>query len=715
MVGFRLVRFSPKKSAPPSSLQPIFRPRSVAVVGASTRPDSIGGNLVANLFRLGFKGKIFPINPHAEVLHSVKCYPSVLKVPDRIDCALISVPKEKVLKVVAECGRKGIRGLVVITAGFREVGAAGARLEEKLKALVSRYRMRMIGPNCMGVINAEPEYSLDATFSPTSATFGPLAFASQSGALGVAILNVAQSLNLGFTQFVSMGNKANVSSNDLLEFWEHDDRTRIIALYLESFGNPQKFIRLARRITKKKPILVVKSGRTVQGARAASSHTGALAGSEVAIDAILETCGVVRCDTIEDLFDLASALTSQPLPRGDRIAVLTNAGGPAIMATDALIQQGLQLAELSESTRRRLAAFLPPEASLRNPVDMIASATDVNYGRAMKHLLADRAVDGLVVINVTPVLTDPHGVSRQVAAAARRSKKPVLGVFMATEDFYADVRLIPSHPPVYRFPEPAARVMADLRKIGRWQSRPEGRPPRFRIAAAAIRKILSARRRKGGGYLGPAEGFGVLAAAGIPSARFAVVRRPSDVAPVARGVGFPLVLKVIGEKIVHKSEVGGVIAGIRNRGELEEALARLRTSLARAGVARAVEGYLLQEQVSGREFVIGSTHDDRFGPLVMFGLGGKYVEIFKDVKFVLPPASREEVLEAFGKLKSSRLLAGVRGEKPGDEDFFIEMILRVCRLAEEFPEIAEMDINPLFVGEEGKRGFAADVRIRVAG
>ncbi|HWC65760.1 MAG TPA: CoA-binding protein [Thermoanaerobaculia bacterium] len=394
----------------PDGLDAVFRPRSIAVVGASTRPHSIGGNLLSNLFRSGFTGKIFPINPHASVLHSVKCYPSILRVPDEVDCAIISVPKDRVLDAVSECARKGVRGLVVITAGFREVGPEGAELERRLTDLVRKKGMRMIGPNCMGVINAEPEYAMDATFSPTPASYGPLAFASQSGALGVAILNVAQSLKLGFTQFVSMGNKANVSSNDMLLYWENDRRTRIIALYLESFGNPRRFVEITRRVTKKKPVLVVKSGRTVAGARAASSHTGALAASEVAIDAVLEACGVSRSDTIEELFDLASALSSQPLPKGDRVAILTNAGGPAIMATDAVIQQGLRLAELSARTKRRLSAFLPPEASLGNPVDMIASASDVNYGRAAKILLEDRGVDAVVVINVTPVLYGPRAV-----------------------------------------------------------------------------------------------------------------------------------------------------------------------------------------------------------------------------------------------------------------------------------------------------------------
>jgi acetate---CoA ligase (ADP-forming) len=698
----------------PDGLDAVFRPKSIAVVGASTRAQSIGGNLLNNLFRSGFSGKIFPINPHASVLHSVKCFPSVLAVPDEIDCAVISVPKESVLEVVQECARKGVRGLVVITAGFKEVGPRGADLERKLSALVARKEMRMIGPNCMGVINAEPEYSMDATFSPTPASFGPLAFASQSGALGVAILNVAQSLKLGLTQFVSMGNKANVSSNDMLLYWENDPRTRIIALYLESFGNPRRFVEITRRITKKKPVLVVKSGRTVAGARAASSHTGALAASEVAIDAVLEACGVSRCDTIEELFDLASALASQPLPRGDRVAILTNAGGPAIMATDAIIQQGLRLAELSPLTRRQLRAFLPPEASLANPVDMIASASDVNYGRAAKILLADRGVDSVLVINVTPVLYGPRSVWDALMAATLGSPKPVLSVFMANEEFYDEARSMPTHPPIYRFPEPAARVLAEMAKIGRWQNKPPGTIRRIRMARAKIARILARQKRRGGGYLDPTAAFAVLEAAGIPVAPPVLVKRPRDIAARARSVGYPLVLKAAGKKIVHKSDVGGVATGIRNESELLTAVEKMGAELDRHGAAQNLEGFVLQREARGRELVVGATNDPKIGPLVMFGLGGRYVEVFKDVKFVLPPVSREEVADALGRLKIGVLLSGVRGEKAGDREFLVDAILRVCQLVGDFPEIAEMDVNPLFIGARGRGGVAVDVRIRVS-
>jgi acetate---CoA ligase (ADP-forming) len=692
----------------PRVLDPIFQPSSVAVVGASRRRDSIGWNIVHNLFRFGFSGKVFPVNPRAEVLHSVKCYPAVTAIPDPVDLAIVAVPRDAVLETVRECSEKGVRGLVVITAGFREAGEAGANLEERLRAAVRGYGMRMVGPNCMGVINADPRISLDATFSPTPARFGPIGFASQSGALGVAILNVADALGVGFTQFVSMGNKTDISSNDLLEFWEDDPDTRIIALYLESFGNPRRFTELARRLSKKKPMLVVKSGRTTAGARAASSHTGALAASDVAIDALLDQCGVIRAPTIEELFDLALALDTQPIPSGNRVAIVTNAGGPAIMATDACIQFGLALAELSEATRQRLGSFLPPEASLGNPVDMIASATSDNYGAAMKAVLEDPGVDAAIVINVTPVLYNPIDVSRSVTDAVQGSGKPVLSVFMANEEFYEEVRRVENHPPIYRFPESAARVLADMARIGAWQRRPEGTYRRFQFDAAAIGSLLEG---AAGRNLDPNEVRRLLEAVGIPVARQETASDLEGLAAAAGRVGYPVALKAAGQKIVHKSDVGAVAIGLRNEADLRKAFTAMTARLAAAGVP--AEEYLVQQMISdGREIVVGAVQDRSFGPLVMFGLGGKYVEVFGDVRFRVAPVSTEEARETVGAIRGARLLEGVRGERPSDRDFLAEMILRIAQLAEQFPRIEEIEINPLLALEHG--GVAVDARVTVS-
>ncbi|HBL31134.1 MAG TPA: GNAT family N-acetyltransferase, partial [Acidobacteria bacterium] len=453
-------------------LDPIFSPRSIAVIGASRRRDSIGFALLHNLIADQFSGAIYPVNPHASSVHSLKCYPSVAAIPDPIDLAVILVPRDKVPAALDDCLAHGVRGLVVITAGFSETGPEGAAREKELRERVRAAGVRMIGPNCMGVINTDTAVSLNATFAPTPARRGSIGFVSQSGALGVAILNVAQDLGIGLTQFVSMGNKADVSGNDLLVHWEDDPETRVIAMYLESFGNPRRFTEIAKRVSRKKPILVVKSGRTAEGARAASSHTGAIAGTDVTVSAFLDQCGVLRANTIEELFDVARALDRCPLPQGFRVGIVTNAGGPAIMATDACVNLGLQISELSDATRAGLRAFLPPEASVANPVDMIASATAESYRRTLAAVLDDPSVDMALVINVTPLLSNPIDILEAVGAVARERTKPVLAVMMATDEFYEAIKEATHLPPVYRFPESAARALFLLARYAAWVRRP---------------------------------------------------------------------------------------------------------------------------------------------------------------------------------------------------------------------------------------------------
>jgi acetyl coenzyme A synthetase (ADP forming)-like protein len=457
-------------------LDAIFAPRSIAVIGASRRRDSIGFALLHNLVVNQFEGAIFPVNPHARSIHSLRCYASVADIPDPIDLAVVMVPREAVQEVVEQCLARGVRGLVVITAGFGETGPSGAAREERLRRAVRAAGVRMIGPNCMGVINTDAAVSLNATFAPTPARPGRLGFVSQSGALGVAILNVLQDMDIGLTQFVSMGNKADVSGNDLLEYWENDPETRVIAMYLESFGNPRRFTEIAKRVTRQKPVLVVKSGRTAEGARAATSHTGAIAGADVTVSALLEQCGVLRADTIEELFDVARALARSPLPAGNRVGIVTNAGGPAIMATDACVNLGLRLAQLAPATVAGLRSFLPAEASFGNPIDMIASAGAMAYGRTLAAVLDDPGVDMAMVINVTPLLANPIDIMHEIGEAARQRSKPTLAVFMATDEFHEQIRQRRDLPPVYRFPESAARALAMLARYAAWRRRPVGAP-----------------------------------------------------------------------------------------------------------------------------------------------------------------------------------------------------------------------------------------------
>jgi len=690
----------------------VFSPRSVAVIGASRHRGSIGYSLVHNLLAAEFEGAVYPVNPNAEAIHSLRAYPSVSAIPEPVELAVIAVPRPLVQGVVEECLAHGVRGLVVITAGYSETGEEGASLERTLRATVRAAGVRMVGPNCMGVINTAPDVSLNATFAPTPAQAGTIGFVSQSGALGVAILNVAADLGIGLTQFVSMGNKADVSGNDLLEFWEDDPATRVIAMYLESFGNPRRFTEIAKRVGRKKPILVVKSGRTSEGARAASSHTGAIAGADVTVSAFLEQCGVLRANTIEELFDVARALDRCPLPAGRRVAIVTNAGGPAIMATDAVVNLGLVMAELSPATRARLRSFLPAEASVGNPVDMIASADDAQYGESLAAVLADDGVDMAMVINVTPLLTDPGDVVEKVASAARAGgrTKPVLAVMMATEEFYERMKHRRDHPPVYRFPESAARAMQMLARYADWRRRPFDEPvPEFPTDDQAVAGILAA---TGDGYLPPEDALRVLDLYGVPLASWRRVDTAEEALAAAGEIGYPVAVKAVAPDLIHKSEAGAVAIGLRDEGELAQALDGMAASMARAGPE--IEGFLVQEMVrGGHEVIFGISTDPRFGPLLMFGLGGKYVEVFQDVRFGVTPLVSHEAREMVRGIRGFKLLEGVRGEPAADLDLLVDVLLRLAQLAQRHPAIKELDLNPFLAASDRASAKAVDARIRV--
>jgi acetyl coenzyme A synthetase (ADP forming)-like protein len=769
------------RTADPHGLTAIFSPRSIAVIGASRRRDSIGYALLHNLVASRFEGVIFPVNPHARAIHSLRCYPSLAAVPDPVDLAVVLVPRDGVQGVVEECLARGVRGLVVITAGFAETGAAGAAREQRLRAAVRAAGVRMIGPNCMGVINTAAEVSLNATFAPTPARAGRVGFVSQSGALGVAILNTMADLDIGLTQFVSMGNKADVSGNDLLEHWEDDPETRVIAMYLESFGNPRRFTEIAKRVGRRKPILVVKSGRTAEGARAASSHTGAIAGTDVTVSALLAQCGVLRANTIEELFDIARALARCPLPAGHRVGIVTNAGGPAIMATDACVNFGLSLARLEAATVEQLRSFLPPEASTANPVDMIASAGAEHFGRTLAAVLDDPGVDMAMVINVTPLLANPIDIMQAIGEAARARAKPTLAVIMATDEFYEEVRKHGDLPPVYRFPEPAARALAMLARYAAWRRRPVAPPvDAFPADDAAVAALLDraegaegaakaeggdgagARRTgdpgaagggggvggtdehgqgAGGGYLPPDAAFRVLELYGLPVARWRLV--PADGAGAAGGpasggspalpaeaagpgaaavdaevlaaaaaIGYPVVLKGVAPDLVHKSEARAVRVDLRGAAELAAALGEMRRDIAAAG--HRVSGFLVQEMArGGHEVIFGITTDPQFGPLLMFGLGGKYVEVFEDVRFGVLPLDAAEAREMVHGIRGIRLLTGVRGEAGADLELLAEILLRLAQLVTRHPRIVELDVNPFLAGASRAAAKAVDVRLRV--
>jgi acetyl coenzyme A synthetase (ADP forming)-like protein len=714
----------------PTGLDAIFRPRSVAVIGASRRPGSIGAAIFKNLLGHGFDGPVYPVNASARVVQSVLAYPSVGAIPGDVDLAVIAVPAKQVLAMVEECGQKGVRGVVVITAGFKETGREGAEREQALRECTRRYHMRMVGPNCLGVLNTESGVQLDATFAPAWPPPGPVAFSSQSGALGLAILETAGALGLGISHFVSVGNKADVSGNDLLEYWEHDPGTSVILLYLESFGNPRRFTQIARRVARHKPIVAVKSGRTSAGARAASSHTGSLAGADNAVDALCRQSGVIRTDTIEEMFDVAMLLANQPLPSGARVGIVTNAGGPAIMASDACESHGLELPSLTEATMAALRSFLPPEASVKNPVDMIASATPESFEKSVQLVLADPNVDALLAIYVPPIVTTPLEVAaaivRGTQAAARElaargvAPKPIMSCFMGAHGVPEGMRsLQKGHIPSYPFPESAAIALARAVRYARWRQEPEGREVHFDdIDLSAARAVVNQARQRAtsteNAWLTPSETRALLQAAGVPLVPMATACTAGEAAQAARRLGFPVAVKLDSSTLTHKTEVGGVALDLASEDEVRSAFADIGRRLDERGLRAQMDGVTVQPMVSeGVEAIVGMTHDPSFGPVLMFGLGGVYVELLRDVTFRVQPMTDRDASEMVRAVRGSKLLEGWRGAPPADTPALEQAILRLSQLVGELPEIVELDLNPLKVLAAGKGCMAVDARVAV--
>ncbi|MBI3846320.1 MAG: acetate--CoA ligase family protein [Planctomycetes bacterium] len=692
------------------SLDSLFRPRSVAVVGASREATSIGRRIIQNLLDFQFTGKVFPVNPKADVVHSMKCYPRVSAIPDAVDLAVIVVPRARVLEVVRDCGKKGVRALVVITAGFREVGGDGIALEEALVREVRRHGMRMVGPNCMGIASTAPDVRLNASFSAAIPEPGPIGFVSQSGALGEVILANARGLGLGVAAFVSMGNKADVSANDLLEYWEKDPRVGLILMYLESFGNPRKFTAIARRITRRKPILAVKAGRTAAGARAASSHTGSLVELDIAAESLLEQCGILRASSIREMMSLARAFATQPPLRGDRIAIVTNAGGPAILATDAAVSQGLKLADLTETTRRKLARILPPEATVGNPLDLIASTTPERLREALRLVAADRNVDGVIVIFVTVVSIDVFEIARAITSGVAGTRKPILSCFMGkhrTSEALAE--LAQKRIPVYAFPEEAAQALAAMNRYRALRERPAGEPVSFSVDRARAQRAVDRARRDGRTALTEEEVEDVLAGYGFPIAPSNIVRTAGEAIDASLALGYPVVLKAISKKLPHKSDVGGVKVDLRNADEVGRAFLDLKSRLAgtapdlRVKVQKMVEG--------GREVIVGVSQDPQFGPLLLFGLGGVYVEVMRDVSVRIHPITDADAKEMVRSIRGLPILQGARGGHPVDLRAIEQALLRLSQLVSEIDGIAEMDVNPFIATERAKDCRVVDARI----
>jgi acetyl coenzyme A synthetase (ADP forming)-like protein len=703
-----------ERIAAANAIRAIVQPSSVAVVGASRDPASIGGRLLRNLLGPPFAGVVHAVNPKTPVVQGIAAYPSVLDVPGDVDVAFVAVPAVHVIPVARQCAEKGVRGLVVISAGFAETGEEGAALQRDLVQVCRASGMRLIGPNCMGVVNTDPDVMMNGTFATTWPPAGRIGFLSQSGALGIAVMGQAAELGLGLSTFVSIGNKADISGNDLLSYWDEDPHTDVLLMYLESFGNPRRFAKLARRIGTRKPIVAVKSGRSVAGGRAAMSHTGALvAASDTTVDALFHQSGVIRTNTLEELFDVATLLSDQPVPAGNRVAIVTNAGGLGILCADACESNGLELPELGAATLAELRSFLPAASSLSNPVDMIASAAAEEYGRTVRAVASDPGIDALIVIYIPPLEAAAPEVARYLVGAIADvgGRIPVLTCFMSARGLPEALRAPGTRIPSYRYPEQAAIALSRAARYGAWRDRREGTVPVFDdVREDEAAALIAAALARGEGWLPTEEAEQLLACYGIAMARTVRVVTPEQAAGAAAAFPGTVVLKGIGP--LHKTESGAVRIGLSGDDVLDEA----RSMIERVDAAgERLDGFAIQEQIDGGvEMLVGVVADPVFGPVVACGGGGVTVELQRDVAVRVAPLTDVDADEMIRSLASFPLLDGFRGAPKADVDALLQAVLRVGALADAHPEVAEMDCNPVMVLPHGVRVVDTRVRIRMS-
>ena len=687
-----------------ASIRPFFEPRSIAIVGANREPGRIGSEVLRNLRESGFTGTLAPVHPRAAMIGGLPAYPNVASIPFDIDLAVIIVPAHDVTAVVDDCIAKRVKAIVVISAGFAEAGAQGAALQDGLVDKIRAAGIRMIGPNCMGILNTDPKVRVNATFSPVYPPAGRIAFSTQSGALGLAILDYVRRLNIGISSFASIGNKADVSGNDLIQYWAEDPSTDVILLYLESFGNPRKFADIARRVGRTKPIVAVKAGHSGAGARAASSHTGARGTSDVLVETMLREAGVIRSRTLEELFDVATILANQPVPGGRRVAIVTNAGGPAILAADACEANGLSVPVLDERTQQELRSFLPAAASVGNPVDMLAAATPEQYARALELVAADPGVDSVLAIFIPPLVTQPEAVATAIRRVSQTTSKPILASFLGIGGLQPQLSPVPS----FAFPESAAAALALVTRYGEWLRAPVQNPePLEESLRTRVRAVVDAALAEGRGWLPPQDCQALLEAAEIPVLRTRLARNADEAVAAAKACGFPVVIKAYGRDILHKSDVGGVRLGLASEQAVREGFTAMESHL-----KGRLEGVIVQPMITGGvEMVIGGLNDPAFGPVVMAGTGGVLVDLLDDTAFALCPLSDPGAAALLEQIKGRVRLRGFRGTPPANEAAFCRLLVRVSQMLHACPEIHEMDLNPVMVLPAG--AVVADVRIRV--
>ena len=696
-------------------LDKIMKPKSIAVVGASTKEHTIGSDIMKRLQEYKFNGNIYPVNPKGGVIEGLQAYTSVLEIPGEVDLAIIVVNAKFVLSTIDQCHEKGIKGLCIITAGFKETGKEGAEAEKQLLAKVREYGMRCVGPNCLGVVNTHPEIRMDGCFAESLPERGNIGFVSQSGALGGGILNILKDLNLGFAQFISIGNQADVNAETALEYWEDEKDVEQILLYMESIQNPANFRKLASRISKKKPILALKAGRSAAGASAASSHTGSLAGADKAANALLNQSGVIREYSLQDLFATAKVFANCPIPKGDRVAIITNSGGPGIMATDAICEHGMQIAKISDATKEKLRSFLPSAASVKNPIDMIASAPIEHYKQTLETVIADENVDMIITIYLPFLgLKDIDVAKALMEIKAEHPEKPVIGVFMTKSEFFSALSDMEVNMPFFMYAEEAADGLNRLNQQRKWMERPEGKIPTFDVDYKRAQEIIAKSVNEGRAQLTTRESIDVLDAYGIRVCKSGFAKSEDEAVSIADSIGYPVVMKMTSKTTSHKTDVGGVRVNIQSAEQLRAEYQDLIAKLTEKGLLEGLEGVIIQEMVKGnREMVCGIATDPQYGPMMMFGLGGVFIEVMKDVTFRIAPLTDVDAKEMIKSVKAYKLLEGARGTKPAQMEQIEETLLRLSQLVHDFKFIDELDINPLLISEKTGEGIAVDGRIKV--
>jgi acetyltransferase len=691
-----------------SSLSPFFTPAGVAVIGASSNPLKLSYGILKNLKENGYTGGVYPVNPSSSEILGLRCYPAIGSVPDPLELAVIVVPAPAAAQVVDECGQRGIRAAVLITGGFKEVGQGGAELEQQVLQIAAQHSMRIIGPNCVGLMNLYT--GLNATFISGMPDRGGIGFLSQSGAICGGVVDFVQGKKVGFSHFISLGNEADVTETDIIEYLGDDPHTRVIAAYVEEIRDGRRFLETARRVSRFKPIVMIKAGRSDAGARAVSSHTGSLAGSYSAYQAAFTQAGVIEVENFSELFDVAVALDFQPLPAGGNTVILTNAGGPAALASDSLAAHGFKLVDLSEDTRATLRSFLNPAAQVANPVDMLGGALPEEYAKSIRAVLEDPNVDSALPILVPQAVVDTAGVAQSIVDASAAASKPVLATIMGDKSVSA-ARLIlqGNRIPMYTYPEAAPIVLAAMRRYRTWRdAAAEPAVALNGVDGAAATRALTASSTL---VMGEAESRPLLGAYGIPLVPAIQAAAPEEAAQAAERLGYPVVMKIVSPQLLHKSDAGGIRLNLRTAAEVSNAFTEMTRSIHSARPETQIDGVLVEKMAPhGTEVIVGMQRDPGFGPLMMFGLGGIYVELFRDVSFRLAPLTRSDARQMIDQTRAGRLLTGFRGSAPADVDAIIDVLLRLSHLALDLPAIHEIEINPLLVYEKGRGALALDCR-----